>query len=131
MLSFENTIRWVFFNVILALVPLLLNFFLVKVARVTTTWHKMLKDGELYIFSSTIAAASIGKEFLDSSSKDLTSTVTVFALIIILMLSAAMFSLSSFLKFREESCLDEKLFSGGSISCAIVAGILSYVVFVQ
>ncbi len=66
--SVQASIKWLFFNVILALLPLLLNLILVKIGQLSTDRAELLKDGELFFFSTTIAAASVGTLLFQSPS---------------------------------------------------------------
>lgn len=124
----EPTFRWFFFNVILALMPVVVNFVLVRMVKIDTSWYRILKDGELFIFSSTISASSIGTAIIQRQSGSSVTTVTICALLIVLMLSAAMFAVSSYFKFKQEIPPDERLFGVSSVYCAALAVLLSYIV---
>jgi hypothetical protein len=131
MLEVESSIRWFFFNVVLALLPLLLNLILIQVGSIKTNWSELLKDGELFFFSTTIAASSIGALLFQSPSSLIVASITSYILIAILMISTGMFALSSFLKLKQMDVIDKKVFSASSALCAIVTICLSYVAFVQ
>ena len=111
--------------------------------KVETEWYKIVKDGELYIFSTTICASSIGVLLFEHSNSNnqslsaasrgisLSHTLTACSLLFVLIISTAAFALASYLKLKEQSFPDEKLYSAGSVGTAIVAALLGYVTFVQ
>lgn len=129
-MEFESGVQWFFTNVILALIPIFINFLLMMmgVVSVTIQWYKVLKDGELFIFSTTISAASIGTLPFQESQSGLFFPITFWALIIILVISTALFAISGYFKLNEINMPNEKLFSSSSIVCAILASTLSFFV---
>jgi len=129
--SIQASIKWLFFNVVLALLPLLLNLILVKIGNVTTDRAELLKDGELFFFSTTIAAASIGTLLFQNPSNPLVASVVSYFLMTIIMISTGLFALSSFLKLKKMDVIDKKIFSDSSAWCAVVTVVLSYFAFVQ
>ena len=131
MLEAESSIRWFFFNVVLALLPLLLNLMLIQVGSIKTNWSELLKDGELFFFSTTIAASSIGALLFQNPSSPVLASVTSYFLMVILMISTGMFALSSFLKLKQMDVIDKKVFSASSAWCAVITIFLSYVAFIQ
>jgi len=129
--SVQSSIKWLFFNVILALLPLLLNLILVKIGKVTTDRAELLKDGELFFFSTTIAASSVGTLLFQSSANPIIASVVSYFLMTIIMVSTGLFALSSFLKLKKMDVIDKKVFSDSSAWCAIITIIFSYFAFVQ
>jgi len=129
--SIQASIKWLFFNVILALLPLLLNLILVKIGKVTTDRAELLKDGELFFFSTSIAAASVGTLLFQIPSNLIIASIVWYCLITIIMVSTGLFALSSFLKLKKMDVIDKKVFSDSSAWCAIITIILSYFAFVQ
>lgn len=142
----DGTLKWLCFNIVLALIPLALNFILVKLLVINISWYKILKDGELFVFSSAVSASAIGDTFFRHTGNISTvakvsaaspttqasiigsasNEITMFALLIVLILSAFLFAISSLLKFQNQSPPDEKLFSCSSIACAALSTLLSY-----
>ncbi|MGJ5674056.1 MAG: hypothetical protein ACR9NN_10665 [Nostochopsis sp.] len=116
----QNSMKWFFFNVFLALLPLLLNFILIKIGRIKTTWFELLKDGELFFFSTSLAASSIGAFLFQSPSSLMIASVTSYLLITLLLISTGLFALSSFLKLKQMEAIDKKVFGAGSAWCAII-----------
>ena len=125
-----TAIWWIFFNVILALVPLALGFFFVYVMKIAKTkWHAILKDGELYIFSTTLSASSIGTAIIRAKSVELTLAVIIIGLFLTLILSTALFALASSFRLTQTAPPDEMAFAVTSLFCAVTASILSFVAF--
>lgn len=110
MLEVESSIRWFFFNVFFALLPLLLNLLLILVGSIKTNWSELLKDGELFFFSTTIAASSIGTLLFQSPPNLIIALITSYILMAILTISTGMFALSSFLKLKQMDVIDKKSF---------------------
>jgi hypothetical protein len=129
--SVQLSIKWLFFNVILALLPLLLNLILVKIGQVSTDRAELLKDGELFFFSTTIAASSVGTLLFQSPSNPIIASVVSYLLMTIIMVSTGLFALSSFLKLKKMDVIDKKVFSSSSAWCAFITVVLSYFAFVQ
>lgn len=151
MIVLEETIRWLVFNVVLALLPLIVNFFILTIIKnqqkPDSVWREILKEGELFIFSSTISASSIGTlVFRGFSTNTANSSVTgpsaliltiiISSLIIVLLLSTASFGISTFAKFVRQNTssdviFDDKRLSNASLAIAILASLLSYSAFVS
>lgn len=126
----ENSINWIFFSVILALFPLLLNFMIVKLSNINIGWVDLLKDGELFFFSAAITASSIGTLVLNRPP-NLVLTILIGGLLLtILIMSSCLFSLSSFLKLKQMDVLNKRMFGVMSIWCSILAVALSYMSFI-
>ncbi len=125
----EAHIRWFFFNIILALLPLFFNLILIKIGQIKTNWIELLKGGELFFFSSTISASSIGGLLFQNPSNIALALVISYLLLVVLAISTGMFSLSSFLKLKQMDMLDNKIFSKSSVWCAFLAVLLSYLTF--
>jgi len=129
--------RWFFFNVILALTPLAFSFLLVLLLKFAVTWHEILKDGELFIFSTTLSAGAIGESLYRNAATVASPETppspangpswTVLALMIVLLLTSGLFAVSTLLKFKKESPPDQQLFSIASITTAIFAVVFSFV----
>ena len=92
----ENNANWILFNVILALFPLVLNAILLPLSGGMIKWKDLLKDGELFFFSTSITASSIGSIFLKRPSNLAFSVVLGSFLVILLITSSCLFSLASF-----------------------------------
>lgn len=128
----ESSTRWFFFNVVLALLPLLLNLILIRVGNIKTNWPELLKDGELFFFSTAISASSIGTLLFQHPSSPLVASITSYFLILILIVSTGMFALSSFMKLKQmDDVIDKKVFGLISAWCAVIAIIISYIAFIQ
>ena len=125
----ENNINWIFFSVILALLPILLNFTIVKLSNIRNIgWVELLKDGELFFFSTATSASSIGTLVLNRPPNIALTILIGSLLVIILIMSSCLFSLSSFLKLKQMDVLDKRMFGVISIWCSFFAVALSYYV---
>ncbi|MDJ0661123.1 MAG: hypothetical protein QNJ42_16780 [Crocosphaera sp.] len=145
--KFNEVIFWLFFNVILALLPLLVNLLLIFLIphqeRQQWKWIALVKEGELFFFSSTLAAIEIGDIFQNnnlsqSTESELVSTFTLISLLLVLLLSSIIFGCSALMKIqgqlsgsRYPYLFDEEKFAIGSITCAIMAIILSLIAFIH
>lgn len=127
----EAHIKWIFFNVVMALFPLLLNFILTRVGNMQIGLVDLLKDGELFFFSTAISASAIGTLFSERPSDLATAVVLGCLLLVILIISTGLFSLRSFLKLKQMDVLDARIFGKASVWCSLIAVILSYLTFVQ
>jgi|GEM_PF-5796759 len=125
----ENNINWIFFNVILALFPLILNSIIVPISSEKIQWKDLLKDGELFFFSTSITASSIGTLFLKRPSNIALAVLVGSLLIIVLVMSSCLFSLASFQKIKQIDFLDKELYAISSVWCSVAAAILGYLTF--
>ena len=138
-----ESIRWLFVNGILALLPLLIAFFISFLANADVKWYQMLKEGELYVFSTTLCATSIGTIVfekkaslnrsnlleLDTEAGVMFHTIVMCILILILITSTSAFAMASFTKLNRHPSLPEKRFSKISVCCALLTILLGYFTF--
>lgn len=92
----EDLITWLFFTIVLPLTPLLLSYtiLIIFVTR-NTQWKEfvdLIKDGELFFFTTTLAATSLNKLRALPQSTSTTSFIQV-SLWVILLFSASCFGL--------------------------------------
>lgn len=140
---------WVFTNIILALLPLLVSLIIVLMYDdIRSKWLEILKAGELFLFSSTLATASIGKIIMPvpGTPDPVTGTISLapatinpesatnlMGLLLVLVLATILFGIASYHKIKgklsEEPRTIKYLF--GSLSCTILAVYFAYQVFVQ
>ena len=138
--------QWFFINVVLALLPLIINLVIVSMfkeeERRKWQWINLFRDGELFFFSSTISATSISELVLGSNQSSTNNigyihTFTLLPLMLVLLLSTVIFGCSAYTKLQKQlsgkgdSLLDDLRFSYGSVACAIASMILGYVAFLQ
>lgn len=138
--------QWFFINVVLALLPLIINLVVVSMfkeeERRKWKWINLFRDGELFFFSSTISATSVSELVLGESQASTNNigyihTLTLLPLMLVLLLSTVIFGCSAYTKLQEQlsgkgdSLLDDLRFSYGSVACAIASIILGYVAFLQ
>lgn len=123
MIILEQIIRWLVFNVVLALLPILVNFFSLLMIKhgdgddSKNYWREVVKEGELFIFSSTLSATSIGTvifqasrsntisatTFQSTSTNGLAITAIISSLIFVLLMSTALFGTSTFAKYVRQN----------------------------
>jgi hypothetical protein len=125
----ENNVNWILFNVILALFPLLFNAVLLPLSGEMLKWKDLLKDGELFFFSTSITASSIGTLFLKRPSNLALSVTLGSFLVILLVTSSCLFSLASFQKIKQIDFLDRQLYAVSSVWCSSFAVLLGYLAF--
>ncbi len=125
----EDHIIWLFSHVILALLPFFLTLILIYVGGIKITWINLLKQGELFFFSSTISASSISNLFIQNSHNQISQFIIGCILLIILMVSTGMAALRRFMDLQEdiENPIDNQVFSTFSIVCTMLAILLSYI----
>jgi hypothetical protein len=123
---------WLFFNVILALIPLIFSLVAVWMFRIQTKWYKMLKGGELYIFSTTVAASSLGIFAIQHDSINTVQTSLLCALLLIMLLSGFLFAVSAYVQLQDETLPEEHMsrYGGLSVACAVAAAVLGYMISV-
>lgn len=146
MMTIATVIRWLIFNVVLALIPLLLNFALAYFLNIQDRWLKVLKGGELFIFSSTLAATAIGQRLVDMNSglsrtvkasaignspplgtvAPVLPAVAIAALIVILVLASGLSALAAFSSLNGTELPKPKRIVNGSVACAVSSSILSF-----
>lgn len=129
----EAHINWLFFNVVLALLPLLINLLLMFIGKIKINWIQLFKEGELFFFSSTISASSIGTLLFEKPSNLALALASAYLLIVILIVSTGMFALQRFLKLQNyqqiNKMVDEKIFSKYSLFTALLSIFLGYITF--
>ncbi len=137
--------RWFFINVVLALLPLIVNLVVISMfkeeERRKWKWVSLFRDGELFFFSSTISATSMSEVVLGNKSNSpnlgYLHTFTLLPIMLVLLLSTVIFGCAAYTKLQKQltgkgdSLLDDFRFSYGSVACAIASVILGYVAFLQ
>jgi hypothetical protein len=131
---------WVVFNVVLALLPLavtpLLKLF--SAGGALAFDQTLLRDGELFFFSSTLSAASIGKTFeLFLRGSQSVNIYTFLGLLLTLLLSAICLGVALSIKINRVPTATSTLTDGdikmanASVAVGFLAIILSFVSFYQ
>lgn len=127
-MSAQDSIRWLFFNVGLALFPIWSTYMVVTVFREAPTWQRLLKEGELFVFACTLSSAAMGTAFFE---RDVRLTMIMFAscgLILVLIVSGGLFFATVQARLTETTMPNERLLVKISIICALAASGLSYLV---
>jgi hypothetical protein len=140
-------ISWIVLNLVLALVPLFVSILFKFFFSLSVTWIQILKEGELFLFSTTVSANAISKLVLPTPSE--TSSLgkialvfpqlspdkafTLIGLILILLLSTIIFGAMSLIKFNnlKKIKVGNRNYTFGAFGCAATSSILSYIAFVQ
>jgi hypothetical protein len=140
---------WVVLNLVLSLLPLIFCTLFKFFFDLPVTWIQVLKEGELFVFSTTLSANAISKLILPSPSDPNPAGIisliypqlspskvcTLIGLGIILLFSVAIFSALSLIKFNNSNQAQAPVKSGnyaiGALSCATTSSLLSYAAFAQ
>jgi hypothetical protein len=143
-------IVWVALNVLLALIPVVITIslsFFFNSSGSPVNWIQILREGELFLFSTTISANAISKMILPSPGDadvagkialipQSVTTIKAFnlvALALMLLFSTFMFGASSMIKVYNVANVRvaERRYVMGAFGCAIASSCLSYWAFVQ
>ncbi len=129
-------VSWVFFNVILALLPIFIGFFIAKMVDTPANWVDLLKNGELFFFSTIISASSIHKTIgMNWMQCSLTFYLSFLSLLLILICSPLLLGATSYLKIKNGASTPEpetssqliyRRFSITSIGFAALSVILGF-----
>lgn len=143
MIPYSEIVRWFFFNVILALIPVILVYAIIWIRSTGHAWHSILKDGEMFIFSCTLTASSIGSLLFDPQRRsglnkpngivflqvdEIAFTLIGIVLIFLLLLSTCLFAVGSYVKLtaNESELSASSSFGQKSTSIAFLTVIFSF-----
>jgi hypothetical protein len=158
--TLQKAVQWGVFNVLLALLPIIVNFILAAYLKVPNRWMAVLKDGELFIFSSTVAATSLGQklaDFLSPNSRINQSTliveestrvadsvlvshvsdspvagmIIIASLLLVMALSSALFALSSYYKLEKKEPPNPGFVVAGSVACAAMSSLFGFFLYLM
>jgi hypothetical protein len=139
-------ISWIVLNLVLALVPLFVSILFKFFFSLPVTWIQILKEGELFLFSTTVSANAISKLVLPAPETNGVGKIslalpqlsadkafTLIGLILILLLSTILFGALSLIKFNnlKKIKVGDRNYTLGALGCAATSSILSYVAFAQ
>jgi hypothetical protein len=127
----EDHVRWWFFSVFLALLPLILNLVIIRLTKIRATIYDLVRDGQLFFFSSALSASSIGILFGTQIKHPLFAIIIGCFLLTILILSAGLYSLASFLRLKDMEVIERKMFLNASGWSSVSAVFFSYLAFFQ
>ena len=136
-MTMEDSFRWVFFNIGIALFPIWATKLICRVFRVELTWTKLLRDGELFVFASTLTASTMNTAFFERNVGDPGIMVSGCALVLILMISSGLFFATVQRKFEAAgagaaaetvAAHKDPAVGKASVYCAVSAIVLSYFV---
>lgn len=118
-------VRWFFFGIVLALMPIGINALLIKVNESRLNWSTLLKEGELFFFAAFLAATSLGG--LNSSRTDypVAEVIILCGLLLILLIASVLFAVARYFKLNNIEPKRAGFFTRSSIVCATVAALLS------
>src|SRR5215216_1575272 len=120
---FEPLSQWLLFNVILALTPVIFILLAVWMFDLNTRWFRVLKGGELYVFSTTLAATSISTRLFEIRPVTDAVAVSMGALFVVMFSSTGLFALSAYTQLQPRPLSDRVLWriGGTSMGCAVAA----------
>ena len=127
-MSLKESVRWIFFNIGVALFPIWATQIVTATFGTVQPLSKVLKDGELFVFSSTLSASAMGTAFFERDVGLAGIMLTACGLIVVLIISGGLFFATVQLKSTGQQVPNEKRLAKASIYCAIAAAFLSYVV---
>jgi hypothetical protein len=138
---------WVVLNLVLSLLPLIFCILFKFFFDLSVTWIQILKEGELFLFSTTLSANTISKLILPSPSDpnsagiislvypqlSLSKVYTLIGLGFALLFSVAIFGALSLIKFNSSNQVSvrNRNYAVGALSCATISSLLSFVSFAQ
>lgn len=128
----EPTVRWLFFNVILSLLPLIASVFHFFIWKVGNIWPRLFREGELLVFSTTLSATTIGFITYQKMKIDFQVTFTIIILSLIILSSTFLFAVVNFFKAKgnlNELEEGEKRLSTISILFAVISAAFSLWIF--
>lgn len=127
---------WLTFNIVIALLPLVASALIVILIKLPIHWTWVLRDGELFFFSTAVSATSLGKL---TTSLNLQANTTFYSCLLTAIVSATVFGMTSYLKLqrgldieeieKEDSQTSYARLSGASVTFAILSIGLSYSAF--
>jgi len=122
-------IPWIFIKIVVPLMPIVINFILIKIERLDKEWYQFLAGGELFIFSTTFSTSNIGVTFFQGSSDNFLGQIGFCLLLSTILISIALFAYGRSIKLNEKKMgkiQDEELYAIVSIACAMAAIVGSY-----
>ena len=144
MIPVNEIVRWFFFNIVLALIPVILVYAIIWMRSTGHAWHDILKDGEMFIFSCTLTASSIGSLLFDPQRRsglskpsgivflqvdEIAFTLIGIVLIFLLILSTCLFAVGSYVKLTDTKSenLAASSFGQKSTGIALLTIIFSFI----
>ncbi len=115
-----------------------MNFVLAAFLQINDKWTRVLQGGELFIFSSTLAATAIGQRLLAApgtrhaaaasaaAQEPLLPVFAVGALILTLVIATSLSAVASYHALSGKTLPNPKLIARGSLASAIAASVLSF-----
>ncbi len=86
----EKLVRWLFFNVLISLTPLVTSFMGLQLDNQPYSVHTLTSRGELLLISTTIASAAVG-ELIPSGRSKATSKLLAGGCCVLLVLLCSLF----------------------------------------
>jgi hypothetical protein len=118
----EKTIEWVFFNVVIPMIPVAIVWFLSWFIKTSQTIFSIIKDGQIFFYCTALTAVAIGD--LQKCPKEFNTRPWMMGLVTIIILSSGAFAAGAISK----NSLVEKRFGWASVAMAI-ASILTVISF--
>lgn len=90
--TWEKMTRWIIFNVIIALLPLLLNYFIIRTSGRAADMAMLIAKGEILLISAAIAAGAIGELLNGGDGHRIAKYVAGGSCVILLFMTAGWFT---------------------------------------
>jgi len=121
--------QW-FFNVIVGLIPVIFILLAVWMFDLDTRWFRILRGGELFVFSTTFGASSISIRVFESRPIDDGVSMAMVALVLVMLMSSFAFALSAYMQLQQQSLSDRIMLriSSTSMGCALLTVVLGYII---
>ena len=91
----KKLIKWFIFSVLLALLPLLTNYLLHKIAQTPITLEKLLSHGELFLIATALGATALGEIIASHKQRGILTTCSGGGCLLIVITSSMLFAFVS------------------------------------
>jgi len=90
--SAVKTLRWVFFGVMISLLPLFYSYQSLTIRSQVASWDKIIGNGELLVIIWALCAGAIGELFGATPNYAISKVISGAAALLVLILSALLFA---------------------------------------
>jgi uncharacterized RDD family membrane protein YckC len=127
-MSAVESVRWLIFNICVPLFPLWATQIVAAAYEDPPPLSSRLREGELFVFSSTVSAAALGTALFLRDVRSIGITLSICGLIVLLLLSGGLSFTTVLARSVGKQPRNARRFSAISIVCAVAASGLGYVV---
>ncbi|HLL45332.1 MAG TPA: hypothetical protein VK399_01425 [Longimicrobiaceae bacterium] len=124
-------VQWLFTNVIAALLPVAVSLCILRFGKITATWHAVLKDGELFIFSSTLSMTALATSHFSDVPHTLPHLIATYFLFGVLVLSTAAYGFAIYCKLAGVDSHGEGIAKTSIMASGSTIILSSYLFFVS